>query len=451
LERFISNYRPISIFTTNYDPIIEQFCYFHSPRIRYTDFFIGTEWRPEKINFAEFDIILHKLHGSVSWARTEAGEYVKLTQRTGDDKIVLMTGERAVPLILYLELLERLKISLAKVRCCIAVGYKFRDDHIAKLFRYSASRNQSLVVIIITPSAHPIYYDKLKRHRDEEFPHGFTHEGFSKKGFDTTVPTGLEGRTICLPYKFQNIFSSLLDYYENLKRGLMIESILDRVTGKLEPLTLYGSSDLIGCLECYLKCEFFDRIASIVNKRTDGWDSIILEVAKVDFQRDKLKVIYDIFLKRYFNFFTSPKSKEAKDLIVKYLSITPENIKTLVKNYQVNLSFEASGEMLQGIFWFDLFLYLEKQFEKYKKIAEINHGDVLMLIQKGKEFFERWRKGDISLQDYLESCVDKNTPEYEFLRDLIVQQQEFVTSKEEAELVNEGISHIMQQLERNRL
>lgn len=94
---------------------------------------------------------------------------------------------------------------------------------------------------------------------------------------------------------------------------------------------------------------------------------------------------------------------------------------------------------------------LEKQFEKYKKIAEADHGDVLMLIQKGKEFFERWREGTIPLEDYLEIYVDKNTPEYEFLRDLIVQQQEFVNSKEEAELVNGGISHIMQHLESNRL
>ena len=129
------------------------------------------------------------------------------------------------------------------------------------------------------------------------------------------------------------------------------------------------------------------------------------------------------FLKRYFNFFTSPKSKEAKDLIAKFLSISPEKIKTVVENYQVNLSFEASGKMLQEAFWFDLFLYLEKQYEKYKKIAEADDGDVLVLIKKGKEFFERWRKGNKSLEDYLEIYVDKNTLEYEFLRDLIVQQQ----------------------------
>ncbi len=185
-----------------------------------------------------------------------------------------MTGENAVPLILYpgkkleyieptLELLEQLKKTLARVKCCFAVRYKFGDDHIAKLFRYSASRNPDLVVLLITPFAHAIYYEKLKRHRDEEFPHEFTHEGFKRKGFNTTIPTALEGRTICLPYKFQNIFPSLLDYYENLKRGLRIESMISRVKGKVDPLTLYGSdSSLMDSLECYLNCEYFDRITT---------------------------------------------------------------------------------------------------------------------------------------------------------------------------------------------
>ena len=35
------------------------------------------------------------------------------------------------------------------------------------------------------------------------------------------------------------------------------------------------------------------------------------------------------------------------------------------------------------------------------------------------------RKGTIPLEDYLEIYVDKNTPKYEFLRDLIVQQHDF--------------------------
>jgi hypothetical protein len=88
---------------------------------------------------------------------------------------------------------------------------------------------------------------------------------------------------------------------------------------------------------------------------------------------------------------------------------------------------------------------------KYKKIAEVDHEDVFKLIQKGKDFFQRWKNGMIPLANYLSMCENKSSEEFEFLEDLIVQQQEFVHSQDEAQLVNQGISHIVEQLEKNRL
>lgn len=462
LKSFVSNYKPLLVFTTNYDLIIEQFSHFHTPRIKYTDFFVGTEWSPERIDPVEFDIILHKLHGSVSWTRTEGGRYVKLTQKTPDEKIILITGEKAVPLILYpgkkleyieptLELLELLKKSLNQVKCCFAIGYKFGDDHIAKLFRYSASRNEDLIVFLISPSAYTIYYEKLKRHVDDEFAHGFMHESFSSKSFSTTLPTGLEGRVICLPYKFQNIFPSLLDYYENLKRGLHLESILSRIKGKLDPLTLYSDFNLIDCLECYLECEYFDRIEAIVDNRTNGWNSIIRRVAEIEHQRYRLHAIYAIFLKRFFNLSASAKSNKAKDLLTTYLTISQNSIKTEVKNYSVNLWFLISDIRIQGAFIFELFTKLEEKFNEYAKVADTVHHEILVMIQKAKGFFERWNNGQLSLEEYLELYVDKNSQEYEIICDLIG-QQEFATTKEEADMINDkGISDIIDQLEKKRL
>ncbi len=462
LDDFLLRYNPLLIFTTNYDLIIEQYTYHHRPKIEYTDFFIGTAWSPEKVNFRDFAVILHKIHGSVSWARTEEGQYVKLTQKTRDNKLQLMTGEYAVPLILYpgkkleyieptLELLERLKKSLSEVKCCFAVGYKFGDDHIAKLIRYSALRNESLVVFLNTHSAHTIYYNKLKRHRDDEFPHGFTHEGFKRHGFDTTIPTALEGRTICLPYKFQNIFPYLSDYYENLKKGLRIEKSISLAKHRLEPLTLYDESTLVDCLKCYLSCEYFERIDVLVNKKSGAWDYILREIAKVEFQRYNLEIIYNIFLKSYFNLFSSDRSKVAKDLLVKYLTVFPGNIKMNVKDYMVNLTYSISEIAIDGAFWFNIFKYLEEQFVSYKKITEVGHQDILELIQKARDFFDPWKQGQIALDKYLDRIIDNTTEEFQFITSLIAYQQELVHTSEEAILVNAEISSIITAIETNRL
>lgn len=88
-------------------------------------------------------------------------------------KIELHTNENAVPLILYpgkkleyieptLEMLNILKKSLLNVKYCFIIGYAFKDEHILKLFLYAANKNLELVLFLISPSAHAIYYEKLK-------------------------------------------------------------------------------------------------------------------------------------------------------------------------------------------------------------------------------------------------------------------------------------------------
>ena len=348
LKRFVANYNPLPVFTTNYDLVVEHYCNSESPRIKYTDFLNGYEWNAELPNTKEFGVMLYKLHGSVNWARTESGKYVKLTQKNRSGRIELIDGEQAVPLILYpgkkleyieptLELLQLLKKSLMKVNCCFAVGYKFGDEHISKLFRYSASRNEHLRVFLISPSAHSIYFNKLKRHTDDEFGHSFLHEDFTDGSFNTTVSTDLEGRVICLPYKFESIFPMLLDYYEQLKGGLAYDTVLSGFSGILEPLTRYGSCRLIDCLYCYNKCEYYDRIDTIIEERAGGWDSVISKVAQVDHARYDLLKIYDIILKRYFNYFTSNQRQDALDLLQKYLVIKGTDIAIGAENYELKL------------------------------------------------------------------------------------------------------------------
>jgi hypothetical protein len=417
-----------------------------------------------------FDILLHKLHGSVTWARTETGRYVKLTQKGNDGKIILMTNETAVPLILYpgkkleyieptLELLQLLKKSLTEVKCCFVVGYKFSDEHISKLFRYSASRNEDLIVFLISPSAHSIYFEKLKRHTDEDFKHGFMHENFTSKSFNITISTDLEGRVICLPYKFQVIFPWLLQYYEQLKKGREFDLRLRNSSGMLDPLVahFYGeymgeytqTFNLIDCLFCFKECEYFDRIDTIIEERTNGWHSVISRVAEVDHARKYLLNIYDILLKRYFNHLTSQKANLSSDLLKAYLLVSPANVDINVKDYQVSLKLRVGDTWIEGYFGYTIFEHLEKKFQFYSHISEVSPQEILNPIGRGKSFFERWKDGPVSLDSYLEKFTISGSNDYVNITNH--RGQLGTGTPANAQEHNRRIGQIILQIERGRL
>jgi hypothetical protein len=62
-----------------------------------------------------------------------------------------------------------LKSRLNEVRYVFVFGYSFRDDHIRKLFQYEARRNvNSVVVILVGPSAHAIYERELRYRKADQ-------------------------------------------------------------------------------------------------------------------------------------------------------------------------------------------------------------------------------------------------------------------------------------------
>ncbi len=73
-------------------------------------------------------------------------------------------------------MLLELKGELDHVNYAIIIGYSFKDDHFAKMFRYAARRNANLDVFLIGPDAHRIYHEILKRDIDIDFQHGYYHE-----------------------------------------------------------------------------------------------------------------------------------------------------------------------------------------------------------------------------------------------------------------------------------
>ncbi len=198
----LTEFRPISIFSVNYDTCIEMLSIKH--KLRYTDGF-DLYWNPELLDGDKFDIKLFKLHGSIMWYLTDYGNFVKLLQKTKDetDEIPLITDEVAWPFIVYpirgkLEYLgpvgyltNKLQKYLKETKLCIVAGYSFRDEYIKRVFFDSAKENENLTIILISPNAGRIFNEKL-RYRDEE----------------KSVLSPLSDKVICFNYPFGSVLKN---------------------------------------------------------------------------------------------------------------------------------------------------------------------------------------------------------------------------------------------------
>jgi hypothetical protein len=73
--RYISDARPLDVFTVNYDSVMEQFLERNGRT--YTDGF-ELEWTPRLFDDSPVDVRLYKLHGSVNWFATPFGRVLKI-------------------------------------------------------------------------------------------------------------------------------------------------------------------------------------------------------------------------------------------------------------------------------------------------------------------------------------------------------------------------------------
>lgn len=162
LNDFIKHYRPLCIFSTNYDVCIEKFCQDNNKDL--VDGF-NPRWNPEReYNRSDVDVRLYKLHGSITWYRSEQGDYTRSDIVIENERATSIAGQQMVPLILYpgrkleyvepvIYLLVELEKQLRNVKYVFAIGYSFKDDHLVKLFQYAARKNPDLIVFLISPSA----------------------------------------------------------------------------------------------------------------------------------------------------------------------------------------------------------------------------------------------------------------------------------------------------------
>lgn len=198
----LTEFKPINIFSVNYDTCIEMLCIKH--RLTYTDGF-DLYWNPELLNSDKFDVKLFKLHGSIMWYLTDYGNFVKLLSKNDEetDEISLITEEIARQFIIYpmrgkLEYIEpigyltnQLQKNLKEAKLCIIVGYSFRDEDIKRIFFDSAKENENLTIVLISPDASRTFNEKL-RYRDEE----------------KSIQSPLFNRVICFNYPFGSVLKN---------------------------------------------------------------------------------------------------------------------------------------------------------------------------------------------------------------------------------------------------
>lgn len=261
LLSFVKEFRPLDVISVNYDTCIEQFCNVH--KLAYQDGF-DVHWNPKTFTTEHTDIRLYKLHGSVMWYQSDRGGYIKLPVMTEASKIQLITGEKAENLMLYpmqkwdyaeplLELLVHIKQLLESEKCkfLIVVGYSFRDDHIKRILWDAARKNRGLHLILVGPKAYEIYSKRIK-----------SYDAHSR------IPSSLDGRVVCLPYKFEDVLQYLKNHYlKNLREGLSNMYAQQQVEIRGE------KAFWMSCLRSFANAEYTEKVEDLLN----GINAIELE------------------------------------------------------------------------------------------------------------------------------------------------------------------------------
>jgi len=269
---FINEYKSQDIITLNYDICLEQFCNIH--RIEYTDGF-DVYWDADKFVKDNYIVRIYKLHGSVMWYQTETGRYLKLPVMTNESKVDLITGEKAVNLMMYpmqkmdypeplLELLViTKKLLITKCKILVIVGYSFRDDPIKRLLFDAASKNPDLHIILIDKNAQNIYKNKLKYY-----------------DADHKIPSPLNGKVLCLPYKFEEIFPYLKNYYiKNLNECITEEAKC--INSEIKGI----DCDWFNVQKLAAAAEFVEKIGKTENKLNMLNKADLLSLADIEFKR----------------------------------------------------------------------------------------------------------------------------------------------------------------------
>lgn len=349
LLKFMKGHMPLHVFSTNYDICIERFCITNNKT--FFDGFFDGEWDPDK--FADNlnrDLLLYKLHGSVTWSRDERGRYARnetAITDTEQPQTNIVTGEKEIPLISYpgrkleyfeptFDLIVELKNRLnhPNLKYIFVVGYSFRDDHIRRLVQYASERNHEFILFLIGPSAHEIYQSNLKHYKDIDFVSGLEGNAeFTERNSNVTRNSSLIGRVIRLPYNFEKIVDVLHDtYLQQLRKGIEQENV-ENNKDKFEVVRWQE------CLEPYSQCEYFEKIEEIIKEKMGGWDRLM----KSDY--DIYKLGWKIIVKSLLNmFFLNQGRCEWLEKFKKYFADLVNGIEVDIEDSRLTFKFKYSEE-----------------------------------------------------------------------------------------------------------
>jgi len=249
--------KPLDIFSVNYDTCIEQFCDTYRKDLQ--DGF-DLYWNPETFG-RKTDVRLYKLHGSVTWYRSDKGRYLKIPILSESSTIELVSREKAESLVLYpfrkwtyaepmLELLVELKRKLDVASYVFVVGYSFRDEHIRRLFWDAANRNRNLILLLIGPHALETFESKLRCYDQETANAG------------SPIPSSLEGRVVILPYKFEDILPKLKNnFLFDLRNGQNAEREARAAEIKGQPAHQWRTA-----IWNFAMCEYTSKVMQLLPK-----------------------------------------------------------------------------------------------------------------------------------------------------------------------------------------
>jgi len=155
----------LSVFTTNYDLILESYCtdreltYSNGERDKYV--MIRSDEGGQLLGFPGGDTIrIRKLHGSINWYRDQKGRlrYSDTPVTVGKKSVY---GDEIVEEVLlypvrglyayrepFYDLFCDLKRALEIAKNCLVIGYSFRDKDIAGLFIDAAKKNHHLTLCL---------------------------------------------------------------------------------------------------------------------------------------------------------------------------------------------------------------------------------------------------------------------------------------------------------------
>ena len=388
---FVDEFRPLDIISVNYDTCIEQFCNVH--KLTYQDGF-DVHWNPKTFYLEHTDIRLYKLHGSVMWYQSDRGGCIKLPVITGTGKIQLITGETAENLMLYpmqkwgyaeplLELLIETKKLLESEtsKFLIVVGYSFRDDHIRKIIWDSARKNKDLHLILVDPNAYQIYSEKLQYY-DE-----------TKRN-----PSSLNGRVVCLPYRFEDVLPYLKNFYiRNLRDALISETNLKQNEMRGEKV------DWLSTLKVLVNAEHTERVELLLER-----------IDKFDLERD-WQLILEFPLRMASNLFFNKQKEKANKYLEWFQGVLYQ---MMVERISISIMGEPPALEVHFNYVREKIVLSVIQVESLKKIIESliefcntrskfvtkvanEIEEITEKLRKLKKYLDQFKEGKIRIEDYI--------------------------------------------------